>query len=206
MYLLERGLKDLIHVTTWAQQYLAAHKQQLKVQSKTTVQPRRAEQRKSIQFKPDTSQGRQTVPLSRNVLPLPRNVLQKCSTPVSQSSRKKILAMVTQSSEDYEEALTCVKMKRPRSKGNLKKSGTHGSTSKDRKVYHAVCRDQITKGQTYIRVGKLNGWAVKLLRDNGCRGMIVDRALVPYPSHDGDTRQFRLPADGGPYPDRCVIG
>ena len=146
MYLLERGLKDLIDVTTWAQQYLIAHKQQLNVKSKTTVQPRRAKQRKSTHFKPDTSQGRQTV------LPLPRNVLQECrkdlkgSTPVNQSSRKKTHAMVAQSSEDGKEALTNVKVGRPRSKGNLKKSGTDGSSSKDRKVYSAVCRAQSNEG------------------------------------------------------------
>ena len=28
-------------------------------------------------------------------------------------------------------------------------------------------------------VGKLNGQPVKVLRDTGCTGMIVDRALVP---------------------------
>ena len=34
-------------------------------------------------------------------------------------------------------------------------------------------------GQIYIEVGKLNGWPVKVLRDTGCTGMIVDRALIP---------------------------
>ena len=37
MYLLERGTKDLVELTTRAQQYLTAHKQQLGVKSKTTV-------------------------------------------------------------------------------------------------------------------------------------------------------------------------
>ena len=32
----------------------------------------------------------------------------------------------------------------------------------------------------YIGVGKLNGRPVKVLRDTGCTGMIVDSALIPY--------------------------
>ena len=43
----------------------------------------------------------------------------------------------------------------------------------------AVCRAQSNDGQTYVGVGKLNGRPVKVLRDTGCTGMIVDRALVP---------------------------
>ena len=31
---------------------------------------------------------------------------------------------------------------------------------------------------TGCTVGKLNGWPVKVLRDTGCTGMIMDRALV----------------------------
>ena len=46
-------------------------------------------------------------------------------------------------------------------------------------VYSAVCRAQSNDGQTYVGVGKLNGRPVKVLRDTGCTGMIVDRALVP---------------------------
>ena len=38
MYLLERGPKDLVELTTWAQKYLIAHKEQLG-KSKATVQP-----------------------------------------------------------------------------------------------------------------------------------------------------------------------
>ena len=38
---------------------------------------------------------------------------------------------------------------------------------------------QSNDGQIYIDVGKLNGWPVKVLRDTGCTGMIVDRALIP---------------------------
>ena len=66
-----------------------------------------------------------------------------------------------------------------RSRRNLKKSGTEGSTNSDRAVYSAVCRAQSNDGQTYVGVGKLNGRPVKVLRDTGCTGMIVDRALVP---------------------------
>ena len=40
MYLLERGPKDLVELTTWAQKYLIAHKEQLG-KSKATVQIRR---------------------------------------------------------------------------------------------------------------------------------------------------------------------
>ena len=38
MYLLERGPKDLVELTTWAQKYLIAHKEQLG-KSKATVSP-----------------------------------------------------------------------------------------------------------------------------------------------------------------------
>ena len=58
MYLLERGPKDLVELTTWAQKYLIAHKEQL-AKSKATVQPRRVDQKKTTQSKPDSSQGRQ---------------------------------------------------------------------------------------------------------------------------------------------------
>ena len=58
MYLLERGPKDLVELTTWAQKYLIAHKEQLS-KSKATVQPRRVDQKKTTQSKPDSSQGRQ---------------------------------------------------------------------------------------------------------------------------------------------------
>ena len=55
MYLLERGPKDLVELTTLAQKYLIAHKEQLG-KSKATVQPRRADQKKTTQSKPDSSQ------------------------------------------------------------------------------------------------------------------------------------------------------
>ena len=58
MYLLERGHKDLVELTTWAQKYLIAHKEQLG-KRKATVQPRRVDQKKTTQSKPDSSQGRQ---------------------------------------------------------------------------------------------------------------------------------------------------
>ena len=59
MYLLERGPKDLVELTTWAQKYLIAHKEQLG-KSKATVQPRHADQKKTTQSKPDSSQGKAT--------------------------------------------------------------------------------------------------------------------------------------------------
>ena len=44
--------------------------------------------------------------------------------------------------------------------------------------YNAACHAQSNDGQTYIGVGKLNGWPMKFLGDNGCKGMIGDRALI----------------------------
>ena len=101
------------------------------------------------------------------------------SIPVSQSSQKKTRAMVAQLDEDGEKAFTCVEVEGTRSKRPLKKSGTIGSTNSDRVVYSAVCLAKSNDGQTYIGVGKLNGWPVKVLRDTGCTGTIVDRGLVP---------------------------
>ena len=46
VYLLDRGPKELVELTTLAQQYLIAHKQQLGGKTKSTVQPKRAEQRR----------------------------------------------------------------------------------------------------------------------------------------------------------------
>ena len=54
MYLLERGPKDLVELTTWAQKYLIAHKEQLG-KNKAIVQPRRVDQKKTTQSKPDSS-------------------------------------------------------------------------------------------------------------------------------------------------------
>ena len=58
LYLLERGPKDLVELTTWAHKYLIAHKEQLG-KNKATVQPRRVDQKKKTQSKTDSSQGRQ---------------------------------------------------------------------------------------------------------------------------------------------------
>ena len=59
MYLLKRGSKGLVELTTWAQKYLIAHKQQLGSKSKASVQPRRVDHKKSTGAKPDSSQERQ---------------------------------------------------------------------------------------------------------------------------------------------------
>ena len=48
-------------------------------------------------------------------------------------------------------------------------------TSDDEAIYSARSND----GQICIGVHKLNGRPVKVLRDTGCTGMIVDRALIP---------------------------
>ena len=65
MYLLERGPKDLVELTTWAQKYLIAHKEQLG-KSKATVQPRRADQKKTVQtrFVARTPEVAAVLPLS----------------------------------------------------------------------------------------------------------------------------------------------
>ena len=180
MYLLERGPKDLVELTTWAQKYLIAHKEQLG-KSKATVQPRRVDQKKTTQSKPDSSQGRQRLLQCYRCRGFghrqsecgtkisPGKDQKGSSTPVSQSSQKKTRAMVAQLDEDGEKAFTCVEVE----------GGTEGSTNSDRAVYSAVCRAQSNDGQTYVGVGKLNGRPVKVLRDTGCTGMIVDRALVP---------------------------
>ena len=186
MYLLERGPKDLVELTTWAQKYLIAHKDQLG-KTKATVQPRRADQKKTTQSKPDSSQGRQRLLQCYRCRGFghrqsecgtkisPGKDQKGSSTPVSQGSQKKTRAMVAHLDEDGEKAFTCVEVEGTRSRKNSKKSGTKS----DRAVYSAVCRAQSNDGQTYVGVGKLNGWPVKVLRDTGCRGMIVDRALVP---------------------------
>ena len=49
VYPLERRLKDLVDLTTWAQQYLIAHRQQLEGKTKSTVQPKHTEKRKPTQ-------------------------------------------------------------------------------------------------------------------------------------------------------------
>ena len=115
MYLLERGptCKDLVELTTWAQKYLIAHKEQLG-KRKATVQPRRVDQKKSIQSRPDSSQGRQRSlqcyrcqgfghrqsECGKKISP--GKDQKGSSTPVSQSSQKKTRAMVAQLDEDGE--------------------------------------------------------------------------------------------------------
>ena len=190
MYLLESGPKDLVELTTWAQKYLIAHKEQLG-KSKATVQPRRVDQKKTTQSKPDSSQGRQrSLQCYRcrgfghrqsecGTKISPGKDQKGSSTPVSQSSQKKTRAMVAQLDDDGEKAFTCVEVEGTKSRRNSKKSGTEGSTNSDRAVYSAVCRAQSNDGQTYMGAGKLNGRPVKVLRDTGCTGMIVDRAFVP---------------------------
>ena len=174
MYLLERGPKDLVELTTWAQKYLIAHKEQLG-KSKATVQPRRVDQKKTTQSKPDSSQGRQRLLQCYRCRGFghrqsecgtkisPGKDQKGSSTPVSQSSQKKTRSMVAQLDEDGEKAFTCVEVEGTRSRRNSKKSGTEGSTNSDRAVYSAVCRAQSNDGQTYVGVGKLNGRPVKVL-------------------------------------------
>ena len=57
MYLLERGPKDLVELTMWAQKYLIAHKEQ-QGKSKATVQPRCADLKKMTQSSHKDARGR----------------------------------------------------------------------------------------------------------------------------------------------------
>ena len=75
-------------------------------------------------------------------------------------------------------ACMCVNVEKPRSNGNFKKGNSNCSTSDDEAIYSAACHAQSNDGQIYIEVGKLNG-NYEILRDTGCTGMIVDRALIP---------------------------
>ena len=190
VYLLERGPKDLVELTTWSQQYLIAHKQQLGSKTKSTVQLKHAEQRKPTQFKLDTTQGRQRSlqcyrcqgygqRQSECPIKVSPGKDQKSSMAVGQSNKKKTRAMVVGSNGDGKKAFMFVNMKRPRSSGNSKMSNSNRLTSDDEAIYSAACRAQSNDGQIYIEIGKLNGRPVKVLQDTGCTGMVVDKALIP---------------------------
>ena len=105
---------------------------------------------------------------------------QKSLMPVGQSNQTKTHAMVARSHEDGEEVFMCENMERPRSSGNSKKRNLNRLTSDDDDViYSAACHAQSIDSQIYIEIGKLNGRPVKVLRDTGCTGMIVNKALIP---------------------------
>ena len=106
--LLKRGPKDLVELTTWAQQYLIAHKQQLGDKTKPTVQPKRAEPRKPTKSKLDATQGRQRLlecyryqgyghRQSKCPAKISLGKDQKSLTPVTKSNQKKTRAMVAKS-------------------------------------------------------------------------------------------------------------
>ena len=189
MYLLEREPKDLVELTTWAQHYLIAHRQQLGGKTKSTVRLKRAEQRKPTQCKLDTTQGRQRSlqcyrcqGYGHRQSECPTKVSpgkdQKSSMAVGHSNQKKTRAMMARSHEDGEEAFTCVNVERPRSSGNSKKSNLNRLTSNDKAIYIVLL-------------------AVP-------RVMMVKSTLEQ--ASCGDTRQFRLAADGRPHSDRCSLG
>ena len=168
-------------MTTWAQQYLIANKQQLGGKAKCTVQPKCAEQRKQTQSKLDTTQGRQRLlqfyrcpGYAHRQSECPTKVNhgkdQKSLTPVGQSSQKKKRAVVAKSHEDGKEAFTCVNVERPRSSGNSKKSDLKGLTSNDEAIYNAACSAQSNDGQICIGVAKLNERPVKVLRAPDVQG------------------------------------
>ena len=139
VYLLERGLKDLVELATWAQQYLIAHKQQLGGKTKSTVQPKCAEQRRQTKSKLG-------------------------STPVGQSYQKKTRAMVARSNEDGEEACTCVNVEKPRSSGNSKKSSSNRSTSED----EAICSDAVQLAVSRVMMIKTTlKWQVEWTASEG---------------------------------------
>ena len=142
MYLLVRGPKDLVELTTWAQQYLIADKKQLGGKTMSTVQPKRAEQIKPTQSKLDTTQGLQRSlqcyrcqwyghRQSECLTKANPSKNQKSWMHVGQSNQKKTHAMVARSNEDGEEAFMCVNVERPRSKGNSKKSNSNRCSSSD---------------------------------------------------------------------------
>ena len=162
MYLLERGPKDLVELTTWAQQYLIALKQQLGGKTKSTVQPKRAKLRKPTQSKLDTTQGRQRSlqcyrchgyghRQSECQTKVSPGKDQKSSTPVAQINQEKTRAMVARS--NGEEAFICVNLGRPRSGGNSKRSNANRLTSEDEAIYSAACHAQSNDGQIYIEIG-----------------------------------------------------
>ena len=115
---------------------------------------------------------------NRNVQQVSPSKDHKSLTPVNQSNQK-TCTMVANSHEDTEEAFTSVNVERPRSSGFSMKSSSDGLTNNDEVKHRAACRAQSNDGHTYIGVGRLNGQPVKVLRDTGCTGMIVDRALIP---------------------------
>ena len=129
VYLLKRGPNDLVELTTWAQQHLIVHKQQLMDKTKSTVQPKCAEQRKPTQSKIDTTPGHQESlwcyrcqgyghRQSECLTKMSPSKDQKSLTPLGHSNQMKIRAMVARSNEDGEEAFMCVNVERPRSSGN----------------------------------------------------------------------------------------
>ena len=154
MYLLKRGPKNLVELNTWGQQYLIAHTRQVRGKTKSTVQPKRAEQRKPMQSKLDTTKGRQRSiqcyscqgyvnhRQSECLTQVSYGKDQKSSMPVGQSNQKKTCAMVARSNEDGEVAFKCVNVERHRSSGNSRKSDSNRSTSDDEAIYSAACHAQ----------------------------------------------------------------
>ena len=69
VYLLERGPNDLVELITWDQQYLIAHKQHLGGKTKSTAQPKRAEQRKPTQYKLDTTRTPEVATVLQMITP-----------------------------------------------------------------------------------------------------------------------------------------
>ena len=98
VYLLVREPKDLEEVTTWAQQYLIAHKQQLGGKNKSTVQPKCAEQRKPIESKLERTQGCQRSLQCYRCQGYGHR-LSECLTKVSAGKDKKSLTPVGQSNQ-----------------------------------------------------------------------------------------------------------
>ena len=100
VHLLGRGPKDLVEFTTWAQQYLITHKQQLGEGPSLQIQHKNARGR----------YGATDAKVMATESECPTKVSpgkdQKSSTPVGQSNQKKTLVMVARSNEDGEGAFT----------------------------------------------------------------------------------------------------
>ena len=99
VYLFTRGPKDLVVLHTWLQQYLIAHKQQLGGKANSTVQPKRAEQRKPTQSKLDMTQGCQMLLRCYRCQGYGQRQ-SKCPTKVSPGNDQKSLKPVGQSNKN----------------------------------------------------------------------------------------------------------
>ena len=101
--------------------------------------------------------------------------------------------MVAKSSEDGEEACTCVKVERPRPSGNSKKCSTKASTSKDGGDIQC-CLQCPEQRWSDLHLGRQVEWMA--CKDAMRYWMYRDDCGYGLNSRcDGDTRQLQLAAD-----------